>query len=59
MNIEIKNHWNIANLSKSIWELKYGTFILDSYFDSLVVVYLLAVWSKSKKTNIVLQELPF
>lgn len=59
MNIEIKNHRNIANLSKSIWELKCGAFILDSYFDSLVVVYLLAVWSKSKKTNIVLQELPF
>lgn len=52
MNIQIKNHQNIANLSKDILELKDGAFILDSYFDTLVLESLLADWSKAKKTNI-------
>lgn len=52
MNIQIMNHQNIANLSKDILELKDGAFVLDSYFDSLVLESLLADWSKAKKTNI-------
>lgn len=39
MNIQIKNHWNIANLSQVIQELKYCAFILNSYVDSLLLEY--------------------
>lgn len=49
MNIEIKNHQNIANLSK---ELKDSDFILDSSFDPLVLETMLGNWSKAKKMNI-------
>lgn len=52
MNTEIKNHWNIANLSNGIQELKYGAFVLGSCFDSLALEYFLAVLSNLKKINI-------